>query len=245
MPADLRLTSPLTAGAAVLDLQQRLKDLGYAPGRLDGVFGDATAAAVRAFQGDAGLLVDGVVGSRTRAALKRGAVHAGPDTKRSPSAAGVRALALAVGEIGTKERPAGSNQTKYGRWFGADGVRWCNIFVSWCFAEGADVVLCAGLRAEGVGPHGCAYVPTTMAWLRAEGFWVGRTTPLPGDIVIYDFGAGPHHIGIVEEDLGGALFTAIEGNTGIGADADGGQVMRRRRYMTQVVGFGRIGALAP
>ena len=231
MPAALRLTSPRMAGPAVLELQLRLTALGYAPGRLDGIFGDATAGAVRAFQRDADLLADGVVGPDTREALKRA---------EPPSAAGLKALELAVGELGTKERPAGSNRTKYGRWFGVDGVRWCNIFVSYCFTEGAGVVLCAGSHAPGAEPRGCAYVPTTLAWLQTAGYWVGRTTPLPGDIVIYDFGAGAHHIGIVAQDLGGARFEAIEGNTSIGNDSDGGEVMRRKRYLTQVVGFGRI-----
>lgn len=240
MPTDLRLTSPLMTGTTVLDLQQRLKALGYAPGRLDGVFGDATAGATRAFQRDAGLVVDGVVGPDTREALKKATAPASPGPQRVPSAAGVRALGVAKGEVGTKERPAGSNKTRYGRWFGVDGVKWCNIFVSYCFSEGAGVVLCAGSHADGVGPRGCAYVPTTLAWLRTEGYWIGRTEPLAGDIVVYDFGAGPHHIGIVEADLGGGRFTAIEGNTAVGADSDGGEVMRRDRYLTQVVGFGRI-----
>jgi hypothetical protein len=48
------------------------------------------------------------------------------------------------------------------------------------------------------------------------------------------------HIGIVEEYLGGGKFRAIEGNTSIGNDSNGGQVMRRLRYLTQVNGFGRV-----
>jgi Putative peptidoglycan binding domain/CHAP domain len=244
MADTLLLTSPEIAGPSVFALQQQLTSLGYAPGRLDGAYGEATAAAVRAFQQDAGLRVDGVVGPITRRALSD-AVSSGQKPKAHlPSAAGVRALAVAVGEIGTKERPAGSNRTKYGRWFGVDGVRWCNIFVSYCFAEGAGVVLCAGSHGDGMGPRGCAYVPTTLAWLRSQGYWLGRTTPLPGDVVIYDFGAGPHHIGIVESNAGGGEFVAIEGNTGHGDDADGGAVMRRERYLTQVVGFGRITTVA-
>jgi uncharacterized protein (TIGR02594 family) len=56
-------------GPAVRDLQARLADLGYPPGAIDGAFGDRTAAAVLAFQGDLGLATDGVVGRQTWGAL--------------------------------------------------------------------------------------------------------------------------------------------------------------------------------
>jgi N-acetylmuramoyl-L-alanine amidase len=57
-------------GEAVRDLQWRLGALGYghAPDEA-GVFGAATTAAVRAFQQDRGLQVDGVVGRHTWASL--------------------------------------------------------------------------------------------------------------------------------------------------------------------------------
>ena len=50
----------------------------------------------------------------------------------------------------------------------------------------------------------------------------------------------PDHIGIVEEYLGGGKFNAIEGNTSVGNDSNGGEVMRRLRYISQVDGFGRL-----
>ncbi len=43
-------------------LQESLSRVGYSPGQADGIFGDRTEAAVRAFQRDQGLTVDGVVG---------------------------------------------------------------------------------------------------------------------------------------------------------------------------------------
>lgn len=43
-------------------LQQSLSALGYNPGTADGIFGDRTEAAVRAFQSDRGIGVDGIVG---------------------------------------------------------------------------------------------------------------------------------------------------------------------------------------
>jgi len=71
--------------------------------------------------------------------------------------------------------------------------------------------------------------------------WVGKSQPLPGDIAIFNWdGALPDHIGIVEEYVGGGKFNCIEGNTAVGNDSNGGEVMRRLRYMSQVDGFGRV-----
>jgi streptogramin lyase len=70
--------------------------------------------------------------------------------------------------------------------------------------------------------------------------WIGHAAPLAGDIVIYDFGAGPHHIGIVDTPDADGSFWAIEGNTGVGNEANGGEVMLRKRYLDVTVGFGRV-----
>lgn len=67
-PALIRLRD---SGAQVKALQQVLKDIGYNPGPLDGIFGQATLKAVKEFQEDMGILVDGIVGEATKAALKQ------------------------------------------------------------------------------------------------------------------------------------------------------------------------------
>lgn len=54
-----------SSGQEVEDLQRRLRDAGFSPGAVDGRYGPATEAAVRAFQASEGLLVDGVAGPRT------------------------------------------------------------------------------------------------------------------------------------------------------------------------------------
>ena len=229
-------------GPEVLVIQEKLEALGYAPGTLDGIYGDTTASAVRAFQRDHGLEVDGVVGPKTRQALGKVKKPPGPQPiVRKQSELGRAALAEALKHVGKKERPAGTNKTAFGKWFGVDAVPWCNIFVSYCFVMGPKYVICAGFNGAGVYANGCTYVPTTEAWLRATGMWKGQTAPMPGDIVIFNWDGGvPDHIGIVEDDLGGGKFNSIEGNTAVGNDSNGGAVMRRLRYTSQINGFGRV-----
>jgi hypothetical protein len=58
-----------STGSAVIKLQQRLRDRGFNPGAADGVFGENTEVAVKAFQRSVGLLDDGIVGINTRTKL--------------------------------------------------------------------------------------------------------------------------------------------------------------------------------
>ncbi len=57
------------SGTDVTEIQKRLKELGYLKSSITGYFGTDTDAAVRAFQKNNGLAVDGQVGSATREAL--------------------------------------------------------------------------------------------------------------------------------------------------------------------------------
>ena len=62
---------PMLRGDDVAELQQRLGALGFDPGRVDGIFGDATSAALSDFQRNAGLPPDGLLGPTTLRELRR------------------------------------------------------------------------------------------------------------------------------------------------------------------------------
>jgi N-acetylmuramoyl-L-alanine amidase len=61
----LYLRTPMLRGDDVADLQRQLGGLGFDPGRVDGIFGPLTSAAVADFQRNAGQPVDGIVGLAT------------------------------------------------------------------------------------------------------------------------------------------------------------------------------------
>ncbi len=136
-------------------------------------------------------------------------------------------LDLARGEIGYCESPAGSNRTKYGAWYGLNGQPWCVMFLQWLFHQAGAAALL---------PARTASCGTLMRAAQAAGLWTAAPYR-PGDLVIYDFpgGAATDHCGIVETAEAAAV-TAIEGNTAVGNDSNGGAVLRRRRSLDLVAG---------
>lgn len=73
-------------GDEVTQIQERLTELGYDPGTADGIFGARTQEAVRAFQQDYGLAVDGIAGENTLRAL--GLLEDSPDDGDAASTEG-------------------------------------------------------------------------------------------------------------------------------------------------------------
>ncbi|HLH28681.1 MAG TPA: peptidoglycan-binding protein, partial [Acidimicrobiales bacterium] len=68
--------SPMLRGDDVAELQQRLSALGFDTGRVDGIFGDQTSAALGEFQRNVGLPVDHIAGADTvRELLRFGTRH--------------------------------------------------------------------------------------------------------------------------------------------------------------------------
>ena len=137
-------------------------------------------------------------------------------------------LAVARSELGYREDPPGTNLTKYGKWFGLNGNPWCMMFIQWVFFQaGAYELLPAHTGSCGA----------FMRAAQAQGRWI-IDGYRPGDIVIYNFPGNnvlTDHCGIVVTALTTGI-RAIEGNTGAGNDANGGQVQECTRPAKFILG---------
>lgn len=144
------------------------------------------------------------------------------------------ALSRAKSQIGVKESPAGSNKVKFSDWYGMIGP-WCAMFATWCYELGAkDLNKDSPSFFRG---QRWAYVPYIVSDARAGRNGL-RTTddPVPGDLVCFDWAADTvyDHVGLFEKWIVGAGdFQSLEGNTSVGNDSNGGEVMRRTRNKTR------------
>jgi len=139
-------------------------------------------------------------------------------------------IEIASKEVGQGEVPLNSNKTKYGKWFGFDGVAWCGMFVSWCYAQ-------AGFPLGNIGfSKGFAGCQTAVAYYKKN----KKITAFPesGDIVFFDWNADGRydHTGLFVKWIEpNKTFETIEGNTAVGNDSNGGTVMRRNRKNVNVI----------
>ena len=137
-------------------------------------------------------------------------------------------IEIATAEIGYTETPANSNKTKFGEWFGYDGVPWCGMFVSWVYAQ-------AGYPLGNIGfLKGFAGCQTAVAHFKKTGEITEN--PVPGDIVFFDWNKDGRydHTGILVEITNNGSIRTIEGNTSFTNQSNGGQVMKRSRMLNEV-----------
>lgn len=74
------LQKPMMRGDDVEELQRTLGVMGFNAGRVDGIFGPDTQQALFDFQRNAGIIVDGIAGVETIAAIRRVRSHVGDFT---------------------------------------------------------------------------------------------------------------------------------------------------------------------
>lgn len=143
-------------------------------------------------------------------------------------------LKIAKKEIGVKEKPSGSNCVKYnteyyGKKVKGSSYSWCAVFVWWVFKKAkASKLFYDGKK--------CSYCPTIGDWAIAKKLTVSKASGKPGDIVLFDFNSNgtSDHIGIIEKKNSDGTYTTIEGNTSVTSNDNGGKVMRRKRYISQI-----------
>lgn len=244
----LRLTSPMMRGSDVKTAQNRLKKNNfkenYHPGDTDGIWGETCMRATKRAKfwlGYPSKLQNGHYDKELDAYLsgetRLGAKYNDQRKNRKKAATNVpmreKALKLAITQIGVKESPRGSNRCKYTQWYGFSGP-WCAMFVSWCYDSSGSKSFEKGTRA--------AYVPWLVQTARqgAYGFAV-VSNPEPGDLVCFDWNHDgvSDHVGLFEKwtNRSAGTFKAIEGNTSVGNDSNGGEVMRRDRSRSLVQCF--------
>lgn len=143
---------------------------------------------------------------------------------------GQKVIDIAFAEVGQKENPANSNKTKYGKWFGYDGVPWCGVLVSW-------VYWMAGFPLGDIGfLKGFAGCQTAVAHFKKTG--EVTKNPQVGDLVFFDWnGDGRYdHVGIFNgwkyKDV---KFYTVEGNTSATNQSNGGEVQKRVRDVKNVL----------
>ena len=138
-------------------------------------------------------------------------------------------VAIARKEIGYEETPKNSNKTKYGKWFGFDGVAWCGMFVSWCYDKAGKTIRNGGFTKGFAGCQTAAKNFTDKGWIVKE--------PKAGDVVLFDWnGDGRYdHTGIFVGWIDDTTFEAIEGNTSLTNQSNGGSVMLRKRKNKGVI----------
>jgi len=135
------------------------------------------------------------------------------------------ALDKGITQLGVKESPPNSNQCKFTDWYGIGPGPWCAMYASWAYEK-------AGGSPSFAAGASYAYVPYIVSDARAKRNGLSVTgDPIPGDLVCFDWtGDGTFdHVGMFEKWTGGRTFDCIEGNTAVGNDSDGGEVMRRSR----------------
>ena len=186
----------------IRDIQTRLKAHGFNPGRIDGMGGPKTSAAIIAFKVSKGLAPRDYVGPITIAELEKATSDqiAPPQIKGEPVW-----LRRARQEIGVREIPGPKHSARVlSYWelsklaFRDDETPWCAGFV--------------GAMLEDVGIKS-----TRSGMARSYSTWGQPCGPIPGAVVVYWRGSktgASGHVGfVVGKDKAGNIMT-LGGNQG-------------------------------
>ena len=169
------------------------------------------------------------------------------ETAKAPKGTAARLIQIAKSQVGYIEGPK-DNETKYGKWTGANFLPWCQSFVSWC-------AFTAGLDPKKY-PKSAATIAASD-WFKKNDRWADARNddPTPGDWIYFDFPEDGvnriSHVGLCIKNNGDGTIQVIEGNTSGTAKGDqrnGGMCVEKTRayvknnkkkLINAVVGWGR------
>lgn len=161
-------------GSAITDLQKNLKSLNYPIGTVDGAFGPNTLQAVKAFQRDNGLCIDGIAGAKTIEAIKN-------------KLNGKTSTPVNRGETTTTQTKVQSVITTAKSFI---GVPYATAGTS---PSGFD---CSGYTQYVMSKNGMS-IPRTAATQFTKGTGINRSDLKAGDFVFFQtYKAGASHVGI-------------------------------------------------
>lgn len=183
----------------ILHIQKRLKEKGYNPGPLDGLQGRQTVKAIRQFQLDWGLTVDGIIGPNTWAELFDDETFTSP---QSPSWYEFAMTSFGVAEVAGKE-----SNPEILSWaehldidYSGDDIPWCGLFIGYCISTALPYET----------------VPGSPLWARGWLKFGKETTPRMGALLVFWRGnpEGPYgHVGFYAGETG-THFLVLGGNQG-------------------------------
>lgn len=255
MPPDaqfpIELTSPLTRGPLVRDIQRLLKKNRHGhfnPGRVDGVYGPRTAQAAREAKQAIGYDEANITsaygrylhGFLTGTAEPSKEMRKQAERRRlldSRKPMRVTALEGMTKKLGTTEQPPGSNNILYSRWYMRDldgwnsgGPPYCMMGVTYEYVQAGSVAFKQTQR--------WAFCPFFLRDAQ-QGLYGLRIVddPLPGDAVLFEWGDSgpgePDHVGLFEKRVDSNTVQTVEANVDSG-------VFRKTREEAIITAYVRV-----
>lgn len=131
--------------------------------------------------------------------------------------------------LGVKESPANSNKVVfntdyYGKEVSGPDYPWCCTFV-W------DVFRMCNASELFYDGKKTARCQTVYEWGKEKKLTVPKGSGKKGDLIIFDWNGNgvAQHIGFILSKNPDSTYNTIEGNTAVGNDSNGGEVMQRKR----------------
>lgn len=150
-----------------------------------------------------------------------------------------KVIAIATKFANAAYKEGKGNDSLFGKWYGANGVAWCAMFVSYCVNKAG-----AGSLVAAQTKKGFASCTAAVLWFKKSKRLVAPARAKPGDIAFMCFTGRKtfDHVGIViSNDVKAKVLHTVEGNTvnpnGTGDQVNGDGVYyktRPYRYISAV-----------